>query len=92
MLPLFIDVLHSYLVGMKRRTGRCFTCKSNNSYFLHYLKNPSIMPLGIFLVLYFSEKIKLGIFCELPAKQTIHIKCQVFFFSKKTIKKLKDQG
>ena len=49
MLPLFFDGLHSYLVGMKR-TSRYFTCKRDNSYFLRYLKNPSIMPLGIFLV------------------------------------------
>ena len=39
MLPLFFDGLHSYLVGMKRRTSRCFTCKRDNSYFLRYLKN-----------------------------------------------------
>ena len=41
----------SYLVGMKRKTSRCFTCKRDNSHFLRYLKNPSIMPLGVFLVL-----------------------------------------
>ena len=28
---------------------------------------------------YFSEKIKLGISCELSARQTIYMKCQVFF-------------
>ena len=50
MLPLFFDGLHSYLVGMKRRTSRGFTCKRDNSYFLLYLKNSSIMPLGVFLV------------------------------------------
>ena len=47
---LFFDGLHSYLVGVKRRTSRCFTCKRDNSYFLRYLKNLSIMPLGVFLV------------------------------------------
>ena len=31
----------------------------------------------------FSEKIKLGISCELSTKQTIHMKCQAFFFSVK---------
>ena len=46
MLPLFFNGLLSYLVGMKRRTSRCFTCKRDNS----YSKNPSIMPLGVFLV------------------------------------------
>ena len=38
MLPLFFNGLLSYLVGMKRRTSRCFTCKRDNSYSLHYLK------------------------------------------------------
>ena len=38
VIPLFCDGLHSYLVGMKRRTSRCFTCKRDNSYFLRYLK------------------------------------------------------
>ena len=51
MLPLFFNRLHSYLVGLKRRTSRCFTCKRDNSYFLRNLKNPSIILLGIFLVL-----------------------------------------
>ena len=48
MLPLFFNGLLSYLVGMKRRTSRCFACKRDNSYFLRYLKNPSIMPLDCF--------------------------------------------
>ena len=39
MLPLFFSGLLSYLVGMKRRNST-WSCK-----------NPSIMPLGIFLVL-----------------------------------------
>ena len=51
MLPLFFSGLLSYLVGMERRTISCFPCKRDNSHFLHYLKNLSIMPLGIFLVL-----------------------------------------
>ena len=50
MLPLFFNGLLSYLVGMKRRTSKWFTCKRDNSYFLHYLKNLSKMPLGILLV------------------------------------------
>ena len=53
MLPLFFSGLLSYLVGMKRRTSRCFPCKRDNSHFLHYLKkkkNPFLMPLGVFLV------------------------------------------
>ena len=49
MLPLFSGLL-SYLVEMKRRTSRCFTCKRDSSHFLPYLKNPSIMPLAVFLV------------------------------------------
>ena len=58
MLPLFFSILLSYLVGMKRRTSRCFTCKRDDSHFFHYLKNLSIMRLGIFLVivLFFWEK------------------------------------
>ena len=31
---------------------------------------------------YFSEKIRLGILCELSAKQTIHMKWQVLFSRK----------
>ena len=50
LLPLFFNGLLSYLVGMKRRTSRCFTCKRDNSSFLCYLKSPSIMLLGVFLV------------------------------------------
>ena len=38
MLPLFFSGLLSYLVGMKKRTSRCFPCKRGNSHFLHYLK------------------------------------------------------
>ena len=51
ILPLFFSGLLSYLVGMKRRTSRCFPCKRDNSHFLHYLKKTSIMPFGIFLIL-----------------------------------------
>ena len=43
ILPLVFSGLLSYLVGMKRRTSRCFTCKRDNSHFLCYLKNLSIM-------------------------------------------------
>ena len=51
MLPLFFSGLLSYLVGMKKRTSRCFRCKRDNSHFLGYLKKKmSIMPLGVFLV------------------------------------------
>ena len=48
-LPLSFSGLLSYLVGMKRRTIRRFTCKRVNSHILRYLKTQSIMPLGIFL-------------------------------------------
>ena len=34
--------------------------------------------------LYFSDKIRLDISCELSAMQTIHIKCQVLFYQKKS--------
>ena len=52
MLLLFFSGLLSYLVGMKRRTSGCFTCKRDNSHFLCYLKKKktSMIPLGIFLV------------------------------------------
>ena len=43
MLPVFFRRLLSYLVGMKRRTSRCFICKRDNSHFLRYLKNLFIM-------------------------------------------------
>ena len=52
MLSLFFNGLLSYLVGMKRRTRSCFTCKRDNSHFLCYLKILSIMPLGDFFFLY----------------------------------------
>ena len=41
MLPLFFSGLLSYLVGMKRRTSRCVTCKRDNSHFLRYVMSPS---------------------------------------------------
>ena len=47
---LFFSGLLSCLVGIKTRTSMCFTCRRDNSPFPHYLKNPSIMPLGVFLV------------------------------------------
>ena len=64
MLPLFFNGLLSYLVGIKRRTSRSFKCKRDNSYLLHYLKKPSIIPLGVFLVyVYFDcAKLEYGIF------------------------------
>ena len=43
MLPLFFNGLFSYLVGMKRRTNRCFTCKRDNSYSLRYLNKRAMM-------------------------------------------------
>ena len=54
MLPLWFSGFLSYLVGTERRTSRCFMCKRDNSHFLCYFKNPSIMPLGIFLVFFIS--------------------------------------
>ena len=50
---------------MKRRPSRCFTCKRDNSHFLRYLKNPSIMLLGIILVFFFFfKKIGFDISCN----------------------------
>ena len=37
MLHLFFSGLLSYLVGVKRRTSRCVTCKRDNSHFVMYL-------------------------------------------------------
>ena len=37
MLPLFFSGLISYLVGMKRTTNRCVTCKRDNSHFVRYV-------------------------------------------------------
>ena len=34
MLSLFLSGMLSYLVGIKRRTGRRVTCKRDNSHFL----------------------------------------------------------
>ena len=62
MLSLFNDGLHSYLVGMKRRTGRFFTCKRNNSYFLRYLKKPVHYAVRHFLVLYRTTGSKMNIY------------------------------
>ena len=45
-----VNVKLSYLVGMKTRTCRHVASKGDNTHFLHYLKNQSIMLLGIFLV------------------------------------------
>ena len=38
------------------------------------------------LILYFSEKLRLDISCELSARQTIHMKCQFLFSLKKKFK------
>ena len=37
MLPLFFSGLLSYLVGMRRMTSRCVTCKRDNSHFVLYV-------------------------------------------------------
>ena len=37
MLPLFFSGLLSYLVGMKRWTSRCVTCKRDNYHFVCYV-------------------------------------------------------
>ena len=65
MLPLFFSGLPLYLVGMKKRTSRCFPCKRDNSHFLHYLKNPSIMLLGVFLFKIISQKFLLFSFTKI---------------------------
>ena len=52
MLHLLFSGLLSYLVGIKKRTSRCFTCNRDKAHCLCYLKNPSLMPLGVFLVVY----------------------------------------
>ena len=69
MLPLFFNGLLSYLIGMKRRTSRCFTCKRDNSYFLCYLENLSIMPLGIFLFLLIKHIKNKDIIYSKPPRQ-----------------------
>ena len=60
MLPLFFSGLLSYLVGMKRRTGRhvgcksrCVTCKRDNSHFVMYL--PPLMSEVYLLVNLFTK-------------------------------------
>ena len=57
MLPLFFSGLLSYLVGIKRRTSRCVTCKREHSHFVHYvLISPDIwMPQVYCLVNRFSK-------------------------------------
>ena len=47
----------AYLVGMKRRTNRCVTCKKANSHFVHYvLIFPDVrMPKIYLLVNLFSK-------------------------------------
>ena len=93
MLPLFFSGLLSYLVGMKRSTSRHVICMRDNSHFLHYvlisrrprftlwltfLKNPSILPLGVFSCS--TQKLdgapqKNTIFCgSHPKTQNMHVK------------------
>ena len=68
MLPLFFSGMLSYLVGMQRRTSRCIPCKRDNSRFLHYLKNRSIMPLGVFLVFIFFLFLHKSLCCGYSVK------------------------
>ena len=56
MLPLFFDRLLSYLVGIKRRTSRCFICKRDNSYFLLLFKKPVHNAIRRFSCSLFSIK------------------------------------
>ena len=42
--------------------------------------------LLIIIIVFFSEKIRIGISCELSAEQTIHMKYQVLFSLKKVNK------
>ena len=44
---------------------------------------------SVVLIIYFSEKIRLGILCESSARQMIHMKCHVLFSLKKKKKKKK---
>ena len=37
MLPLFFSGLLSYMVGMKRTTSRCVTCKRDNFHLVRYV-------------------------------------------------------
>ena len=41
---------------------------------------------AILIFIYFSDEIKLGILCELSARQSIHMNCQLIFL-RKVIKK-----
>ena len=50
ILPLFFSGLLSYLVGMKRRTSRSFTCKSDISHCHLLFKKKKMSILGFFLV------------------------------------------
>ena len=49
-----------------------------------FLKIQSKTAADILILNYFSEKMRLGMSCELSAKQTIHMKCLAFIFSLKT--------
>ena len=64
---------------MKRRTSRCFTCKKDNSYFIRYLKNPSIMPLAVFLVVFIM------IFCWRPVCRSISLSLVYPYFGSRMI-------
>ena len=53
MLPLFFSRLLSYLVGMKRTTSRCATCKKDNYHFVHYvLISPDVLRFTFWLTFF----------------------------------------
>ena len=72
--PILFEIIWSYLVGMKERTSRCFPCKRDNSHCLH-LKNPSIMPLGIFLVTCFNTDKCWEVWHYLPWNSCVLMAC-----------------
>ena len=87
------------IFGRDKEDNRCFTC---NSYFLHYLKIPTVMPLGVFLVFRMyntGENVKMYSFKPrsiIKADQTTgsswHLKC-VFLshYSLETPKRVTDK-
>ena len=65
MLPLFFSRLLSYLVGIKRRTSRCATCKRSNSHFVRYvLFSPDVrgLPSKVYLLVNLFFKVVLPLF------------------------------
>ena len=63
MVPLFFSGLLSYLVGMKRRTSRCVTCKRDNSHFVRYvLISPDIRMPKVYLLANLFSKLYLPLF------------------------------